>query len=342
MDDVPEIVTVASETLCDILLAPRAGYAALDLRAGVMKVERDCARGVPTIVGEHPASIFAATFAQLRSGRTQADPDVETAHALAGDLAAYRAFATRSQIKVPLLDHGELAGVLFVHDSQPRRWSDAEIEFAESVADRTYAAIGKARAEADRRMLNHELAHRLKNMLAMVQAIARQTLRGVTERDRVDAFEKRLLALASAHDVLLQDSWTAARIEPLVNGLVAQLGQEGRVRTAGPNMLIGARPTLGLSLLLHELSTNALKYGALSADSGHVDLSWRIEDGPEPLFVLDWRERGGPQAAQPTRTGFGSRLIGMGLLGTGGSDIDYTPNGLAARFTATLARMRAE
>ena len=102
-------------------------------------------------------------------------------------------------------------------------------------------------------------------------------------------------------------------------------------------MLLGPKATLSLSLLLHELATNAIKYGALSRETGRVAVEWRIDrGGAEPTFVVGWRERGGPPARAPTRRGFGSRLIGMGLVGTGGAKLDYGEEGLEAQFSAPL------
>lgn len=103
---------------------------------------------------------------------------------------------------------------------------------------------------------------------------------------------------------------------------------------------MGARAALSTSLLIHELATNAVKYGALCAASGHVDITWQIEgDGDECQLALDWAERGGPAVTAPTRKGFGSKLIRLGLVGTGGSDIRYDKEGLRAAFTARLAEV---
>ena len=106
-----------------------------------------------------------------------------------------------------------------------------------------------------------------------------------------------------------------------------------------PKVIFGPRATLSLSLLLHELTTNALKYGALSVDTGTVSITWGIEPGEQEEFVLSWTERRGPPAIKPDRQGFGSRLIEMGLSGTGGSKISYTNEGFEAAFRASLAEI---
>ena len=190
-------------------------------------------------------------------------------------------------------------------------------------------------------MLNHELSHRLKNTLAIVQSIAAQTLRGVSERDMVEAFERRVLALSRAHDVLMQRSWSAARMRAVMESVLALQTDLDRFAFDGPDLDITPEAALSLSLLLHELATNALKYGALSAAGGKILVRWRAEDGGDPHLVLDWTEQGGPPVtAQPSRKGFGSKLIRMGLLGTRVADLCYNPNGLRAEFRAPLASVQ--
>src|SRR5690606_38334390 len=125
---------------------------------------------------------------------------------------------------------------------------------------------------------------------------------------------ERLRALGVAHDVLMNQSWASARMQALAEGALALHAAPDRTRIAGPHVELGPRAALSLSLLLHELATNALKYGALSASDGMVDLNWRIEveDQGATLHVT-WQESGGPAVPPPARKGFGTRLIGMGL-----------------------------
>lgn len=200
-------------------------------------------------------------------------------------------------------------------------------------------ASEEARLEAGRRhdLLNQELSHRLKNTFAMVQAIASQTLRSVTERHAVDAFRQRLAALGLAHDILLQQSWAAAPIGTVVEKVLVFDAAAFRVRAHGPEIQLGSKAVLQLSLLLHELTTNAVKYGSLSVEAGEVALAWQL-DGPADAtdVVLTWTETGGPPAAVPTRTGFGSRLIRTGLGGTGGVQLRYLVTGLSAEFRTPL------
>lgn len=201
----------------------------------------------------------------------------------------------------------------------------------------------RKKREAQDDILHQELAHRLKNTLATVQAIASQTLRPVEDRLYVEAFEQRLLTLSSAHDILFQRNWEAASIQPVIAGVLDKLGMGERVHLQGPDMEMGPRATLSTSLILHELATNAIKYGALSNDTGRVELHWTTGgDGEDAVFTLEWREAGGPPVSTPSSRGFGSRLIRMGLTGTGGVSVDYPPDGVIAVMSAPIAELRED
>lgn len=196
----------------------------------------------------------------------------------------------------------------------------------------------RKRIETRQLVLNQELSHRMKNMLAMVNAIATQTLHPATDPQALDAFTRRIQALARAHDALLTQSIVGALIRPTIESVVELVADPNRVLLDGPDIEINARSVVSFSLLIHELATNATKYGSLSKPDGRVRVAWRIEtDGKEPQLALDWREEGGPPAIEPQRRGFGSRLIKSGLAGTGQADIRYQSTGLHAQFRAPLA-----
>ena len=197
-------------------------------------------------------------------------------------------------------------------------------------------------AQAQQDLLNKEILHRMKNTLAMVQAIATQTLKGVSEQDAVEAFGRRLAALGVAHDQLLRQDWSTANLGNVVRLLFDTHAEENRFDISGPEIMLGPRATLSISLVLHELATNALKHGSLSVPEGRVSLTWRIEDGAEePEMVLDWRESGGPVVAEPTRRSFGTRLIRAGLVGSGGVEKSYPPTGFVATFRAPMSSIQA-
>ena len=193
--------------------------------------------------------------------------------------------------------------------------------------------------EAQQELLSQEMAHRLKNTLAMVQAIATQTLRPVEDRRYVEAFEKRLLTLSSAHDILFRQNWQTAPVGEVVASVVDKIGLTERVDVSGPAVAMGPRGTLSTALILHELLTNAVKYGALSVPAGRVTIAWRTD---EDTFNLTWQETDGPAVTAPASKGFGSRLIRMGLIGAGGVEVTYAPTGLIAEMTADLKQLQAE
>jgi two-component sensor histidine kinase len=216
-------------------------------------------------------------------------------------------------------------------------------ELARVVALKEQALEKLKASDEQQQILKHELSHRLKNTLAMVQAIATQTLRPVEERQHVDAFEKRLQALSSAHDILLQRDWANASIEAIVRETTHRLVLAERLKAQGPEISLGPRATLSLSLLLHELTTNATKYGSLSNDYGYVCLTWRVSGaGEEEILQIDWQEHDGPPVSPPLRKGFGSRLIRMGLPGTGKVNTTYERSGFQALFQARLRELEEQ
>lgn len=203
----------------------------------------------------------------------------------------------------------------------------------EGILDIAIETTAQIIAERERALVMAETTHRLKNTLALVQAIAQQTLRDVPDRERVRVFDDRLHALASAHDVLLQHDWNGADLKGLIEMALVRVTDPSRFNIEGPQMVVKAPIAQSVSLLIHELATNAIKYGALTEAAGTVSVSWAREG---QLVRMEWRERGGPPAAAPKRKGFGSRLVGLGLTGNGGVEKDFGPEGLTVRLTASV------
>ncbi len=164
-----------------------------------------------------------------------------------------------------------------------------------------------------RQVLLNELDHRVKNTLGLVQAMARQTFKNAgIDKEIWAAFEDRLISMSKAHGLLIQQSWVGAEIADIVaEGLIAHGGQDRNAFIIfGPEAWVDARTALALAMALHELGTNATKYGALSVPNGRVTISWELDDSGEvPKLQLYWRESGGPSVSAPARKGFGSRLI---------------------------------
>ena len=170
----------------------------------------------------------------------------------------------------------------------------------------------RKRGEQERELLARELSHRVKNTLAVVQALAMQTDHSDTVEEFRDKFVGRLSALARAHSLLLDAEWRGADIKELVKRAVEayRVDRPGKIEVEGGHVPLTATQALGLSLILHELATNAVKHGALSSSEGRVQVSWNMERGKDGRRVrLLWEERGGPRVEQPGRKGFGTRLI---------------------------------
>lgn len=168
-----------------------------------------------------------------------------------------------------------------------------------------------------RELLINELNHRVKNTLATVQSFAMQTLRNAaTPAEAYDSFEARLVALSKAHDVLTQGQWEGASLNAVVADAIAAYSgdaKSARFQLAGPIVQLQPKAVLALSMVLHELATNAVKYGALSNTAGSVGINWRRIPGDPGRLRLRWAESGGPPVQTPPRRGFGSRLIEQGL-----------------------------
>lgn len=200
------------------------------------------------------------------------------------------------------------------------------------------------RAEEQRTLLIHELNHRVKNTLATVQGIAQQALRGADPALR-RAFEARLMALSAAHDVLTRESWESAGLHDVVDAAQRAHASPGRMLVHGSALRLEPETALALAMALHELCTNAAKYGALSGLTGQVSLDWTVTGHEDRRrLVLTWRERGDPVVTTPKQRGFGSRLVESALAQElrGEVRILFEPEGMTCIIDAPLPPERAE
>jgi PAS domain S-box-containing protein len=201
-------------------------------------------------------------------------------------------------------------------------------------------------ASEHQQLLIHELNHRVKNTLATVQAFTTQSLRSATSlHDAREAITARLIALAKAHDVLTAEKWESADLSRIVDdALCLHNVDRQRCRWQGEAVRVVPRTALALSMMLHELATNATKYGALSNEAGIVSVSWatadtaRVSDGARQRLTLRWQERDGPPVTPPTRRGFGSRMIERGLANELGGEVQilYEPAGVVCTVDIPL------
>jgi two-component sensor histidine kinase len=186
------------------------------------------------------------------------------------------------------------------------------------------------------RLINEELQLRVKNTLAVVSAIATQTFRGSNNNAALAAFQGRLGAFAKAHDALAVEHGTKAPIRQVIDGALApHRTGESRFSISGPPLILGSKQAVALAMALHELGTNAIKYGALSNANGRIDISWQGGVANSALFQFRWQEKGGPLVVQPSRTGFGSRLIDRVIEGDFGGRAELNYEALGVTFTVT-------
>ena len=170
-------------------------------------------------------------------------------------------------------------------------------------------------AEDHAKFLMHELSHRSKNLLAVIQSISRRTARTTTTMEEFESrFGQRLQGLAASHDVLVRNSWQGAPVADLMRQhLMPFMDTQGsRIELIGPDVIVTAEATQAIGLAIHELATNAVKYGALSVPSGSVTISWAFDREPfaSRELLIKWVEQGGPRVIPPTRNGFGHLVIG--------------------------------
>ncbi|RYG34354.1 MAG: PAS domain S-box protein [Burkholderiales bacterium] len=218
---------------------------------------------------------------------------------------------------------------------QPIRNSDGDVSgvFVEGqdVTERT-------RGEQHLRLVVNELNHRVKNTLAMIQAVAVQTFRDANNLPQAQAtFSARIMALARANDLLTGENWEGASLSDIVAGVSVAHGgnQPGRFSASGPVVRLSPKVALSLSMAMHELATNAIKYGSLSVAEGAIAVTWTLNDG---RLRIEWRESGGPPVQAPEKRGFGSRLVERGLAGEmgGSARIEFAPTGVVCVIDAPM------
>ncbi len=201
----------------------------------------------------------------------------------------------------------------------------------------TQAFAERDRSERHQQILIGELNHRVKNTLSIVQSLAHQTFRDRQSPDQaIAAFEGRLQALAAAHNLLTKQRWEAASMVEVVRSTIAPFCDPRRCDVQGPDVKVSPQTAVTLALALHELATNASKYGALSTDTGRVKIDWEAE-GQD--FRMTWQEMGGPPVRVPNDEGFGMRLIRRSLAAElrGEVNMDFAESGLICRIAGRLA-----
>ena len=237
------------------------------------------------------------------------------------------------------------------HPNGEIRWVSAvgRTLFEDGVCTRFFGVLEdvteRRRAQEQQAYLAGELSHRVKNILTLAQSVAETTLRNAPDLASARrALTGRLQALSQAHDVLLMDHWEAAPVADLVAGAVASLSLEpARIDASGPPLRLNSRAALQLALALHELATNAAKHGSLSTSAGRVVIRWSVEQAEGgPRFRFAWEEEGGPTVVEPSRKGFGARVLERATAAAfqGEVRLVYAPGGVRWSVTAPMAGLR--
>jgi PAS domain S-box-containing protein len=240
-----------------------------------------------------------------------------------------------SSIGVVIPGEGDIPfGVLATHSAQPRTFTQQDSDFIQNVAHVIAAALQRRRAEEQQELMLSELEHRVKNTLAVVQAIVSLTARSAQSTTQlVSALSGRIEALARGHSLLTGQQWAACELRDLIELALDPYRRAGpdALSVDGPRLQVRPRPALALAMILHELATNAAKYGALSSNLGRLDIRWRtVESDGKERVQLRWIESGLEGVAIPSREGFGTTLItrSVGMALSGAATFDYTPTGL--------------
>ena len=297
--------------------------------------------------------------AELLRLAPDANASTTAADQLAPNLRFFRGGGELSPVELPL--HRAVRGQRVVDE-------ELEILFANGdrktilmravplrdASDEIHGAVGAAvditerkSHEQHQQLLLNELNHRVKNTLATVQSLAMQTLRNSKSPEQARSLlEGRLMALAGAHDVLTRESWGGASLAKVIDDAVAPYFSQDsqRFALAGPDVWLPPNYALALAMALHELATNAVKYGALSNEFGRVRIEWEVVPGQREYkreLKLRWTETGGPRVERPTQRGFGSRLIERGLKQDLGGEVvlDFAPGGVICTIQAPLREL---
>jgi len=227
---------------------------------------------------------------------------------------------------IPLIGRAGLIGKFMAYYSEPHAFGESEVDLAVTIARQLGFSLQRIWADEAKELLVNETMHRIKNTLATVQAIAGQTLRKTLGRE---AFLARLHALGETHDPLTMQNWDQAPLRDVIGRALKpfESSQQQRITVDGPSVGVPAKTSLMLTMCLHELATNAAKYGGLSNSSGQVHIGWELlGNGVDRKVKLVWQETGGPPVSVPRRKGFGSLLIEQSFIGYGETSLEFRPD----------------
>jgi two-component sensor histidine kinase len=265
------------------------------------------------------------------------------------DNLAVRDLKVAAYLGVPLATpDGHVLGSLCAIDGSRRTWSEEDISalrdlasiVMDEIALRTEVKLRRG-AEAHQKLLIAELHHRVKNTLATVQAVIHLSIRAATDLDAFGgSIGPRIASLANTHTLLNSQNWGGISFRELIGAELAPYSGGGRVTFDGPDFEMASQEAVTLGMVIHELTTNAVKYGALSVDAGRLAIAWTLAPSRKGNALdLRWSERGGAEVTAPIAEGFGTTLLRRLLTGQLHGSVEFTaqPGGLAVHATARLA-----
>jgi two-component sensor histidine kinase len=230
---------------------------------------------------------------------------------------------------------GKLVGMISTHWAQPHRPPERALRTLDILARSAADLVERRRTAQTQKLLINELNHRVKNTLAVVQAMAQRTLAKSSDpKVFAVSFGGRVQALARAHSMLSERSWQPADLRDMISDqMLLGSSDAGRVSAVGPAVKLDAQSALHMALILHELGTNATKYGALFVATGEVAVEWTVGDA----LRVRWKERGGPRVKPSLSKGFGTTLIAQSVKGQGGeAHMTSEPEGITWRFVIPI------
>ncbi|MGN3974424.1 sensor histidine kinase [Tsuneonella sp. SYSU-LHT278] len=247
----------------------------------------------------------------------------------------------RGAFAFPLKGEGRIIAILEFFSQDPVPPDESILLTVQALGEQAGRVFERLRTRDHEKLLLHELNHRVKNILAVVHAVAQQTFRSAKSLEDARAvLAGRLVSISKAQDILFQQTTRGAVLGDIIEGALAGTGIDSEKTTlSGPAVTVSPRHAVTISLAIHELATNALKYGAFSTNEGRVSIEWGY-DADRENFRFSWCESGGPAVATPTRKGFGTRMIERGLASDLGGEIvlDYRPEGLCCTFRGPIPR----
>jgi PAS domain S-box-containing protein len=257
--------------------------------------------------------------------------------------ALLRDHGINSGVSVPIAARdGRAYGVIGAHTARRRRFGEPDVSFLTAIANLIAGAIQRRQADQRHELMIRELRHRSGNLFAQLLALFSQTARNSRSvADLVTKYQARVLALAGAHRLITEGGWRSTSLGDLLRVLLSPYLD--RVTLEGPDVFLEPDPSFALSSAVHELATNASKYGSLSGPAGRLELSWAVNRSEQGMSLeLTWRERGGPPPRRGRHSGVGSRLIGMVVERQLGGEVHraFTPEGLEARLVIPLTHER--